>query len=140
MTALQYLARRLLASLSALLSTLPTVAMESVLVLLLALAFVAQKASAAPAVVHNAPVLNGMVLVTPHSEAVPTPTDKRGFVMPKFWSAAPTCSTPMFSGVGSAYPQGQRQGFGLVTTPHAHHFRPSQALGGFLATPEGAKP
>ena len=81
----------------------------------------------------------GPVLVTPHSEAVQTPTDKRGFVMPKLREAAPICSIPMVSGVGSAYPQGQRQGFGLVTTPHAHHFRPSQARGGSLVTPEGAK-
>ena len=81
----------------------------------------------------------GPVLVTPHSEAVQTPTDKRGFVMPKLRDAAPICSLPMVSGVGSAYPQGQRQGFGLVTTPHAHHFRPSQARGGSLVTPEGAK-
>ena len=85
MTTLQYLARRLLASLSALLSTLPAVAMESVLVLLLALAFVAQKASAAPAVVHNAPVPKGMVLQNTFDSAVATPTVKRGFVMPKFW-------------------------------------------------------
>ena len=86
-----------------------------------------------------APKLKSLVLVTPHSEAVQTPTDKRGFVMPKLREAAPICSIPMVSGVGSAYPQGQRQGFGLVTTPHAHHFRPSQARGGSLVTPEGAK-
>ena len=86
-----------------------------------------------------APKLKSLVLVTPHSEAVQTPTDKRGFVMPKLRDAAPICSLPMVSGVGSAYPQGQRQGFGLVTTPHAHHFRPSQARGGSLVTPEGAK-
>ena len=80
----------------------------------------------------------GPVLVTPHSEAVQTPTDKRGFVMPKLREAAPICSIPMVSGVGSAYPQGQRQGFGLVTTPHAH-LRPSQATVA-LVTPKGAKP
>ena len=89
--------------------------------------------------VYTAPKPKGPVLVTPHSEAVQTPTDKRGFVMPKLRDAAPICSLPMVSGVGSAYPQGQRQGFGLVTTPHAHHFRPSQARGGSLVTPEGAK-
>ena len=91
------------------------------------------------ALVYTSPKPNGPVLVTPHSEAVQTPTDKRGFVMPKLRDAAPICSLPMVSGVGSAYPQGQRQGFGLVTTPHAHHFRPSQARGGSLVTPEGAK-
>lgn len=89
--------------------------------------------------VYTAHKPRGPVLVTPHSEAVQTPTDKRGFVMPKLREAAPICSIPMVSGVGSAYPQGQRQGFGLVTTPHAHHFRPSQARGGSLVTPEGAK-
>ncbi len=93
----------------------------------------------APALVYTAAKPRGPVLVTPHSEAVQTPTDKRGFVMPKLRDAAPICSLPMVSGVGSAYPQGQRQGFGLVTTPHAHHFRPSQARGGSLVTPEGAK-
>ena len=91
------------------------------------------------ALVYTSPKPNGPVLVTPHSEAVQTPTDKRGFVMPKLRDAAPICSLPMVSGVGSAYPQGQRQGFGLVTTSHAHHFRPSQARGGSLVTPEGAK-
>lgn len=92
------------------------------------------------ALVYTSPKPRGLVLVTPHSEAVQTPTDKRGFVMPKLREAAPICSIPMVSGVGSAYPRGKRQGFGLVTTPHAHHFRPSQARGGFLVTPEGAKP
>ena len=93
----------------------------------------------ARAVGYTAAKPRGPGLVTPHSDAAQTPTDKRGFVMPKLRDAAPICSLPMVSGVGSAYPQGQRQGFGLVTTPHAHHFRPSQARGGSLVTPEGAK-
>ena len=79
MTTLQYLARRLLASLSALLSTLPTVAMESVLVLLLALAFVAQKASAAPAVVHNAPKPSGPVPEKHHIRSGSDPHRQAGF-------------------------------------------------------------
>lgn len=83
MTVARKAAAALLASLSALLSTLPAVAMESVLVLLLALAFVAQKASAAPAVVHNAPVPKGMVTQKHQSVEVAAPTYKRGFVMPK---------------------------------------------------------
>ena len=79
----------------------------------------------------------GPVLVTPRSEAVAAPTDKRGFVTPKFLGLVRLHRPAMVSGVGSAYPQGRRQGFGLVTTPHAHR-RPSQATVA-LVTPEGAK-
>ena len=80
----------------------------------------------------------GPVLVTPKSEAVAAPTDERGFFTPEFLPM-PEIRLRMVLGAGSAYPQGRRQGFGLVTTPRAHQFRPSQALDGFLVTPEGAK-
>ena len=83
--------------------------------------------------------LAGLVLDTPYSEAVLTPTLKRGFVTPKFWGLVRLHCPCVVLGVGSAYPQGRRQGFGLVSTPHAHP-RPRQANGGFLVTPEGAKP
>ena len=79
-----------------------------------------------------------LVLVTPKSEAVAAPTDERGFFTPEFLSM-PEIRLRTVLGAGSAYPQGRRQGFGLVTTPRAHQFRPSQALDGFLVTPEGAK-
>ena len=78
------------------------------------------------------------VLVTPKSEAVAAPTDERGFFTPEFLPM-PEIRLRTVLGAGSAYPQGRRQGFGLVTTPRAHQFRPSQALDGFLVTPEGAK-
>ena len=80
----------------------------------------------------------GPVLVTPKSEAVAAPTDERGFFTPEFLPM-PEIRLRTVLGAGSAYPQGRRQGFGLVTTPRAHQFRPSQALDGFLVTPEGAK-
>jgi len=85
-----------------------------------------------------APKPKGPVLVTPKSEAVAAPTDERGFFTPEFLPM-PEIRLRMVLGAGSAYPQGRRQGFGLVTTPRAHQFRPSQALDGFLVTPEGAK-
>lgn len=81
----------------------------------------------------------GPVLVTPHSEAFATPCDKRGFVMPRFWGLVRhAVSSLMVTGVGSAYPRGRRQGFGLVTTPHAHQCSSQAAVA--LVTPEGAKP
>ena len=101
MTTLQHLARRLLASLSALLSTLPAVAMESVLVLLLALAFVAQKASAAPAVVHNAPVLKSMVLDTPSDKRLQAPPTSGLFARLKFQARRYAALCPMVLGVGA---------------------------------------
>ena len=85
-----------------------------------------------------APKPRGPVLVTPKSEAVAAPTDERGFFTPEFLPM-PEIRLRMVLGAGSAYPQGRRQGFGLVTTPRAHQSRPSQALDGFLVTPEGAK-
>ena len=82
----------------------------------------------------------GPVLVTPKSEAVASPTEERGFFTSEFSGQLHVCSRPiMVSGAGSAYPQGRRQGFGLVTTSRAHQCCPSQALAGFLVTPEGAK-
>ena len=85
-----------------------------------------------------APKPKGPVLVTPKSEAVAAPTDERGFFTPEFLPM-PEIRLRTVLGAGSAYPQGRRQGFGLVTTPRAHQSRPSQALDGFLVTPEGAK-
>ena len=52
----------------------------------------------APALVYTAAKPRGPVLVTPHSEAVQTPTDKRGFVTSKFWGLVRLRNPFMVSG------------------------------------------
>ncbi|MCA0325510.1 MAG: hypothetical protein LCH89_07900 [Proteobacteria bacterium] len=66
------------------------------------------------------------------SEAVATPTDERGFVMPKFRVHA-SCVCLHDFGRGSAHPQGRRHGFGRVTTPTPTRGA-SHAQGGFFCS------
>ena len=60
-----------------------------------------------------APVNPALVFSDTKSEAVATPTDKRGFVMPKFWDWC-ACTGPAWFRAGWAYPQGWPHGFGRV--------------------------
>ena len=89
------------------------------------------------ALVYTSPKLKSPVLVTPQTKAAATLAVKQGFFTPKIQGNSAPALPHMVTGVGSAYPRGWRQGFGLVTTPHAHP-RPSQATVA-LVTPKGAK-
>ena len=72
------------------------------------------------------------------SEAVATPTEKRGFVMSKFWGLVRLHLSRMVYGRGGGYPQGRPHDFGRATNRHAHpmHVVVQKVV---LATPEGAK-
>ena len=91
-----------------------------------------------PATCHNAPKPKGPVTQKHHSEAVATPTDKRGFVTPKFWGLV-RLHCLMVMGRGGAYPQGWPHDFGRVFDHHAPPAALKNGNGGFLVTPEGAK-
>ena len=99
MTSLQYLARRLLASLSALLSTLPAVALETAFFLFVMLAFVSQNTSAAPVVAYTSPKPNGPVLDTPLNQRL-HPHRKAGFCHAQV-SPMPGIRLRMVLGVGA---------------------------------------
>ena len=53
-------------------------------------------------------------------KAVATPTDKRGFVIPKFWALVRLHWCRMVYGHGGGYPQGRPHGFTRVSNRHAH--------------------
>ena len=82
---------------------------------------------------RNRPVLKNTL-----SEAVATPTEKRGFVMPKFRELVHLHQSCMFYGRGGGYPQGRPHDFGRVLNRHAHPLRVrTQKV--VLDTPEGSK-
>ena len=72
------------------------------------------------------------------SEAVATPTEKRGFVMPRFLGLVRLHLSYMVYGRGGGHPQGRPHDFGRVFNHHAHPMRvKTQTVA--LVTPEGAK-
>ncbi len=56
-------------------------------------------------------------------QAVATPTDKRGFVIPKFWGLVRLHLSRMVYGHGGGYPQGHPRGLSRVLNRHAHPLR-----------------
>lgn len=68
------------------------------------------------------PKPNGPVRKNTSGQAVAAPTDKRGFVMPKFRAGAPAL-VHMVYGHGEAYPQGWPHGLSRVLNHHAHPLR-----------------
>ena len=60
------------------------------------------------------------VLENTFEPAVATPTDKRGFVIPKFWALVRLHWCRMVYGHGGGYPQGRPHGFTRVSNRHAH--------------------
>ena len=56
-------------------------------------------------------------------QAVATPTDKRGFVIPKFWGLVRLHLSRMVYGHGGGYPQGHPHGLSRVFNHHAHPLR-----------------
>ena len=56
-------------------------------------------------------------------QAVATPTDKRGFVIPKFWGLVRLHWFRMVYGHGGGYPQGHPRGLSRVFNHHAHPLR-----------------
>ena len=56
-------------------------------------------------------------------QAVATPTDKRGFAMPKLWGLVRLHLSRMVYGHGGGYPQGRPHGFTRVFNHHAHPLR-----------------
>ena len=72
------------------------------------------------------------------SEAVATPTEKRGFVIPRFLGLVRLHLSHMVYGRGGGHPQGRPHDFGRVFNHHAHPMRvKTQTVA--LVTPEGAK-
>ena len=87
--------------------------------------------------VYTAPKPKGPVLVTPHSEAVQTPTDKRGLVTPKFWGLVRLHCSPLVSG---GMGQAARLAARLWTCyEHPAHLLPVVRQMVALVTPKGAK-
>ena len=60
------------------------------------------------------------VLENTFGQAVATPTDKRGFVIPKFWALVRLHWSRMVFGRGGGYPQGRPHGLSRVSNRHAH--------------------
>ncbi len=60
------------------------------------------------------------VLQNTFGQAVATPTDKRGFVIPKFWGLVRLHLSRMVYGHGGGYPQGRPRGLSRVLNRHAH--------------------
>ena len=60
------------------------------------------------------------VLQNTFGKAVAAPTDKRGFVIPKFWGLVRLHWFRMVYGHGGGYPQGRPHGFTRVLNRHAH--------------------
>ena len=56
-------------------------------------------------------------------QAVATPTDKRGFVIPKFWGLVRLHLSQAVYGHGGGYPQGRPHGLSRVLNHHAHPLR-----------------
>ena len=56
-------------------------------------------------------------------QAVAAPTDKRGFVIPKFWGLVRLHWFRMVYGHGGGYPQGRPHGLSRVFNHHAHPLR-----------------
>ena len=56
-------------------------------------------------------------------KAVAAPTDKRGFVIPKFWGLVRLHLSQAVYGHGGGYPQGRPHGFTRVLNRHAHPLR-----------------
>ena len=56
-------------------------------------------------------------------KAVAAPTDKRGFVMSKFWGLVRLHLSQAVYGHGGGYPQGRPHGFTRVSNRHAHPLR-----------------
>ena len=63
------------------------------------------------------------VLENTFGQAVATPTDKRGFVMPKFLGLVRLHWFRMVYGHGGGYPQGRPHGLSRVFNHHAHPLR-----------------
>ena len=63
------------------------------------------------------------VLQNTFGQAVATPTDKRGFVIPKFWGLVRLHWFRMVYGHGGGYPQGHPRGLSRVLNRHAHPLR-----------------
>ena len=56
-------------------------------------------------------------------QAVATPTDKRGFAMPKLWGLVRLHLSQAVYGHGGGYPQGRPHGLSRVFNHHAHPLR-----------------
>ena len=56
-------------------------------------------------------------------QAVATPTDKRGFAMPKLWGLVRLHLSQAVYGRGGGYPQGRPHGLSRVINHHAHPLR-----------------
>ena len=63
------------------------------------------------------------VLENTFGQAVATPTDKRGFVIPKFWGLVRLHLSQAVYGHGGGYPQGRPHGLSRVFNHHAHPLR-----------------
>ena len=63
------------------------------------------------------------VLQNTFGQAVATPTDKRGFVIPKFWGLVRLHLSQAVYGRGGGYPQGRPHGLSRVFNHHAHPLR-----------------
>ena len=63
------------------------------------------------------------VLENTFEPAVATPTDKRGFAMPKFWGLVRLHLSQAVYGRGGGYPQGRPHGLSRVLNHHAHPLR-----------------
>ena len=85
-----------------------------------------------------APVSLALVLQNTKSEAVATPTDKRGFVTFDIQSGAGVPSVKDGFRAGWGYPQGCPHGFGRVLNIPPTNDRFKTGAGGFLHVPEGA--
>ena len=63
------------------------------------------------------------VLENTFGQAVATPTDKRGFAMPKLWGLVRLHLSQAVYGRGGGYPQGRPHGLSRVFNHHAHPLR-----------------
>ena len=71
--------------------------------------------------IHTKP--KGPALKNVFGKAVAAPTDKRGFVIPKFWGLVRLHLSQAVYGRGGGYPQGRPHGFTRVLNRHAHPLR-----------------
>ena len=77
----------------------------------------------ARALVYTAPKPKGPARRNAFGKAVATPTDKRGFAVPKFWGLVRLHRPRMVYGHGGGHPQGRPHGFTRVSNRHAHPLR-----------------
>jgi hypothetical protein len=77
--------------------------------------------TASPLPYTISPDPKGLALQNAFGKAVATPTEKRGFVTPKFYGGPLRPS--MVYGRGGSYPQGHSHGFTRVFNHHAHPLR-----------------